>query len=408
MMGNDDVLIVGAGVAGLVLGQGLKRRGVPFRIFERYESITSRRQGFRFGLNDEALDAIEETVPPEIWDLFAQTRAKTNPPDVPLYDVQTSQIISFAPTFGTGGSAKEQRRWPADRAWFLEVMAVGLENEITFNKTSTSYEFINEDHIRVIFSDGSSATGRFLVAADGVKSIIRQKLLPELKLLDVERTGCWGLTPRSNGRLEGFLETSLSYYFALLVDRRHPDRSALFCPHEWPGSLSSLSEGRLTDRKDFIYWGMFWAKEPGKIGSISTSQGLYDHVISMTKDWHPSLRILFEKADKQSLGAVDIVSFPPDIPAWKTDPRLTLMGDAVHSMSPTGGSGASTALVDAAELCKAIAESFNKGIDAWEQGLLDYEEKMRKRAKEKISMSFERGKPIWAGKDWSEYKRLTS
>ena len=112
---NDDVLIVGAGVAGLVLGQGLKRRGIPFRIFERSESTTSKRQGIRFGLNDDALDAIEETVPLEIWELFAQTRAKTNPPGFPSYDALTSEIISFVPGFSTGVSVKEQRRWPADR-----------------------------------------------------------------------------------------------------------------------------------------------------------------------------------------------------------------------------------------------------------------------------------------------------
>ena len=286
-------------------------------------------------------------------------------------------------------------------------MAVGHENEITFNKTSTSYQFIDENRVRVNFNDGSSATGRFLVAADGVKSRIRQQMLPELKLLDVERSGCWGLTPLSNGRLEGFHEAGLSYDFSLLADRRHLDRSVIFCPHEWPGSLSSLSEGKLTDRVDSIYWGIFWEKETSKSGLISTSQGVFDHVLSLTQDWHPCFRVLFEKADrKQTSGAFDVFSPPPDIPVWKTDPRLTLMGDAIHSMPPTGASGASTDLMDAADLCKAIAGSFDNGNDSWEQSLLDYEDRMRERAKKKTNRSFERGKLIWTGKDWNKYKQV--
>ena len=43
----------------------------------------------------------------------------------------------------------------------------------------------------------------------------------------------------------------------------------------------------------------------------------------------------------------------PVIPAWQPS-RVTVLGDAVHAMSPAGGSGANTALRDAAQLCSEL------------------------------------------------------
>jgi 2-polyprenyl-6-methoxyphenol hydroxylase-like FAD-dependent oxidoreductase len=44
------------------------------------------------------------------------------------------------------------------------------------------------------------------------------------------------------------------------------------------------------------------------------------------------------------------------VPAWEPS-RVTLLGDAIHAMSPARGSGANTALRDAGVLCRALARA---------------------------------------------------
>lgn len=55
------VLIIGAGVSGLTLAQGLRLRSIPFRIFEhRPDSLTA--QGHRFRLSKGAVVALKSVL----------------------------------------------------------------------------------------------------------------------------------------------------------------------------------------------------------------------------------------------------------------------------------------------------------------------------------------------------------
>lgn len=58
----DTILIMGAGVAGLVLAQGLRLRSIPFRLFERHPQ-SHQAQGHRFRISSEAQVALERVLP---------------------------------------------------------------------------------------------------------------------------------------------------------------------------------------------------------------------------------------------------------------------------------------------------------------------------------------------------------
>src|SRR5207249_664811 len=74
--------------------------------------------------------------------------------------------------------------------------------------------------------------------------------------------------------------------------------------------------------------------------------------LDVTRDWHPDLRTLLELSDPAAAFPLRIATSVPVEP-WKTS-NVTLIGDAVHTMTPGQGVGANTALRDAALLCREL------------------------------------------------------
>jgi 2-polyprenyl-6-methoxyphenol hydroxylase-like FAD-dependent oxidoreductase len=85
-------------------------------------------------------------------------------------------------------------------------------------------------------------------------------------------------------------------------------------------------------------------------------------------------------------------SSPDGVPEWDNEPRVTLIGDAVHAMTPAGGVGANSALKDAAILGRLFGAA-----SGWKEGLTaDYEREMRPYASANVKMSFERASRLFA------------
>lgn len=59
------VIIIGAGISGLILAQYLRKVGVPFQIFERDESLEFRSGGWGLTLH-WSLPALRELLPPDL------------------------------------------------------------------------------------------------------------------------------------------------------------------------------------------------------------------------------------------------------------------------------------------------------------------------------------------------------
>jgi 2-polyprenyl-6-methoxyphenol hydroxylase-like FAD-dependent oxidoreductase len=80
--------------------------------------------------------------------------------------------------------------------------------------------------------------------------------------------------------------------------------------------------------------------------------GLYALSAELIKTWHPDLRALHALAEVDETFGVR-VRFSPAVPPWPPS-RVTVLGDAIHAMSPARGSGANTALRDAALLARVL------------------------------------------------------
>ena len=94
------------------------------------------------------------------------------------------------------------------------------------------------------------------------------------------------------------------------------------------------------------------------------------------RSWDERFRALVRLADADTINAIAIRTSVP-IAAWQTQ-RVTLLGDAIHSMTPYRGIGANVALKDAVHLCRALTMA-NRAerpvIDAirdYETDMIDY------------------------------------
>ena len=91
------VAIIGGGMGGLCLANGLKKAGISVAVYERDQSPESRTQGYRIHIDPQGSTALHECLPQHPvgsfpfhrWGLFAglqhshPTTARNSPPDGP-------------------------------------------------------------------------------------------------------------------------------------------------------------------------------------------------------------------------------------------------------------------------------------------------------------------------------------
>lgn len=75
-------------------------------------------------------------------------------------------------------------------------------------------------------------------------------------------------------------------------------------------------------------------------------------VDGLVADWHPDLRRVLAESDPASRAAFTFTASPEVVP-WESS-NVTVLGDAIHTMPPTGGLGGNTALRDARLLCQML------------------------------------------------------
>lgn len=92
-----------------------------------------------------------------------------------------------------------------------------------------------------------------------------------------------------------------------------------------------------------------------------TGQGAKDLSLFVARErsWDPSVLALLEGQDASQTAVLRTTSSnPAGPPLWETNERVTLLGDAVHCMPPTGGQGGNMALWDGALLGQELAEEW--------------------------------------------------
>jgi 2-polyprenyl-6-methoxyphenol hydroxylase-like FAD-dependent oxidoreductase len=374
------VIIIGGGLGGLSLAQGLKKEGISFSIFERDPSKNYRRQGYRLRINPDGSAALKANLPENIWKLFQDTCATTI--------AGFSQINGETATLLERGAGPNRARgagrqgsisdvYTADRATLRDVLLTGLEDSVQFDKTFVRYEK-KGDKIVAHFSDETTVEGDLLVGADGVYSPVRRQFLPDYNPIDTGGRAIYGKTPVTDELLQRFNKNARER-MSIISDSKDVHLVLEFI--HFPRDPADVSP-HLASVKDYAYWVLvsqssnFFSNE-NEFFSLD-AKGAAELSFKMTKDWDSSLLPVFELQQVEKTSVVRITSIL-ELAKWKPA-RVTLLGDAVHNMPPTGGVGANTALRDAETLVGVLKKS---GVD----GVGDYENQMREYAAEAVTRS---------------------
>jgi len=384
---RKPILISGAGLCSLLLAQSLRRASIPFLIFERDSSLTFRAQGYRLRLSAEGLDAIEAVLGPEGFQTFWDKCGKTGGGGLTILDGKTGEKLP-PPGAPAGKDGEEKPKEPPKEALasrdgktvgiargeMRKLFMAGCEEFVHWSHHVTSYE-LTSSGVRAVFSDGSkSVEGDMLVGGEGIYSKVAKQLSEgKLKVYDTGARGIHGQSPTTafKGLGEGVW---------LLSDDSNPK-----------GKLFVITNVRPDEMDDpTVQFGWTMGGQPGVIRAPNDNDSMIgvpaaDIAKALTADWHPRLKPLFDEMASSEAAFWKITcSTPTGVPEWKNEPRVTVIGDAAHSMTPAGGIGANTAVRDSRLLGKLLAEAggYEDGVTA------AYEKEMRVYASEAVAASY--------------------
>lgn len=315
-----EILVAGAGVGGLCAALGLARLGHRVQVVDQGEPDARPGSGLVLSPNGiRALDRIapeigqrvrvEAIADPEPFSYVAHTgRVKVRTPADHIVSKWRAPLV------------------PVRRSFLLgELLAALPPGTLTTGRRMID---VRESETRVIarFTNGATARADLLIGADGVWSMARRHLNPQVRPRYLGITSVRGITAVGKHHYPGGFFSQgpgLQIFCLPLRDGGHYWAATLkAAEHEWPQLHCEYARDRLA---------------------------------VLVRDWHdPIPRLVRETAADQMI-LTDVHDVRP-LRRWSTA-RVTLLGDAAHAMAPFLGQGANAAIEDAATLARQIGRA---------------------------------------------------
>jgi 2-polyprenyl-6-methoxyphenol hydroxylase-like FAD-dependent oxidoreductase len=351
------VVIAGGGVGGLCLAQGLRRQGISVALYERDPSTEARNQGYRLRIDEYGRAALAQCLPSELYDLFHATANQLYMPRGTTYDHQLNELGSWrsaAPLDPAKAATVVNRRT------LREILLAGMGDTVHFGKTVVRYAE-KDDGVTVYFSDGTETSADVLVAADGINSTVRGQLLPDTEVLDTGLRAIYGHLPLTDEVREWIPPGLLGGSRPVLGPRRTTLALGVFAPCRAPEQAAAelAPYARLQSVEPYFKWTLVAPREAYPVTEeqffAAAPARLHEIAGQLVADWHPVLRRLVAAADAGATFPLSIRSTLP-VGEWPAG-RVTVIGDAIHATTPVGGTGANTALRDAALLAARLGRA---------------------------------------------------
>ncbi|KIV87199.1 hypothetical protein PV11_02761 [Exophiala sideris] len=381
------VLIIGAGFGGLCLANGLShQKDIEVHVFERHTDPSKELAGYGLHVGADGKRALQHCLDEESFKRFL---AATTPAGSQwaFRDPQL-RLVALRDDAKISGKAEEDvERRAVHRFEFRDILLKGLTADrdgargdatVQWGKSFTHYEQLGDGRVRAHFADGTSAEGDILIGADGSKSKVREQRLPHLQR---EHLGIVIICGRY--QLD---ETRTRDLPALMTDGSLNNIVPYGKGWLFVASFPSAQGESATDiPENYTLWAYVIPKSqtPEHAKALSPEE-LRDIALEGIRDWAPPLVTVVRDADLTTVAPIVLQSMPI-LPQWESS-NVTLLGDAIHNMTPMAGVGANIALRDAHILTDLLIEAQRGNLD-----LLDvvraYEHKMRAYANDAVALS---------------------
>jgi 2-polyprenyl-6-methoxyphenol hydroxylase-like FAD-dependent oxidoreductase len=338
------VLVIGGGIGGLCLAHGLRGAGIGVAVYERDESSDARAQGYRISLKREGVDALRRCLPGELFELCAATAIRTA-------TRMTFMDSQLRPKFSKPLPPQDDAHgFGVNRRTLREILLTDLT--VHFGKSLERYEERADGEVTAYFTDGGQATGDVLVGADGTSSAVRRQLVPGA-VIDELDAAIYGRTPLTDD-VAGWLPDKLTDTFNRVIAEDAALAVATCRARERPSAAVArlAPRARLTDVDDYLQWMVSPLADAVRDADPAS---LHRAALDRVTGWHPGAARVIAEAEVAATFAVVLTSARP-VDGWDSR-AVTLLGDAIHTMSPGRGEGANTALHDADLLRGALSDA---------------------------------------------------
>ncbi len=324
------IAVIGGGIGGLTAALALGRLGNHVSVYEQAQSLGDIGAGLT--LSRGALSALNTLGLKEaVQSMACDSKA------LAYLHYRTGALLAGDHDHGDGTAEDDTSiACHVHRADLHRILVEAVRKQpgidLYINHRLTNIELANQ-RCHAHFANGAHAETDVLIAADGVRSIVRGLLHGQE-------------APRFTGQV--------AYRFLMPTDVARPflsaGRSAIYFGPKRIFNRYTISQNRVLNCVGI-------AKTDAWQNEGWSTPATVEELLGHFGDWHPDVRGLMERASPDHLIKWALFDRNP-LPRWRKGP-VTLLGDAAHPMLPFMGLGAAMAIEDAI----ILARCFESGQD---------------------------------------------